>query len=559
MSQIVPPDVSRNSKRGPRRRWRLTIAGLGRKRRLFIASVAFLLIIALGLGVFAWHFPFSRKQVIESLQEDFHGTISFAHFQKIYFPHPGCVAEGLTLVSPHAPAGSPPLVSVRRFTVHANYHDLLFRPGYISEIAVEGLHIQVPPLDTMKSSGPTHSSSTTRVGKVIADGALVEIAREGGKPPLRFEIHSLTLRSVSRTTAMVYDAAFHNPVPPGEIQSRGHLGPWNAENPGQIPVSGTYQFDHADLSVFEGVTGILEARDNFDGVLTRIEAHGRVDIPNFHITRGVHEIHLQTHYDALVNAFNGDVALPRVEAAFLQTVVHVSGSVAGRPGQPGKVASLDMSVHNGRFQDLLRLITREPQPALDGLTSVQAHVEIPPEGRPFLKELNVTAGFVIIDGRFTKPQTQKQIVDLSDRSRGKKAPENAEVALGEDVRSSVIGHVVLKNGIATLDHISFSVPGAIADMHGTFNVLNEKLDFHGTLKTDASFSKTAGGVKSVFLKPLDSIFKKKPKGAAIPIKLDGAYSDPHPGLELTGNKSDGESKSPQSEQPPKPARPKSEE
>jgi AsmA-like C-terminal region len=532
-------------------------SGSWRRRRYFvIGGLAFSFLVVLGVALFARHFPFSRKHVIESLQEDFHGTITFAHFHRIYFPHPGCVAEGLTLISSTTPAGSPPLVSVQRFTLHANYHDLLFRPGYISSISLEGLHIQIPPLGRIKSSAPTHNSSTTRVGEVLAKDAVLEIARESDKPPLRFEIHSLTLKSVSRTTAIAYDVAFQNPMPPGEIESRGHFGPWNVANAGQTPVSGTYEFDNGDLRVFDGVTGILSARDNFQGVLTRIEAHGRVDIPDFHLTRSVHKIHLQAHYDAVVNAFNGDVQLPRVEAAFLQTMVVASGSVAGRPGQPKKVTSLDMSVRNGRFQDLQRMITNEAQPALNGLTNVHAQVEIPPEGRPFLKELNVIADFVIVDGRFTKPQTQKQIVDLSDRSRGRKAPGDPETALSEDIRSSASGHVVLKNGIATLNHIAFSVPGAVADMHGTFNVLNEKLDFHGTLKTDASFSKTAGGVKSVFLKPLDTIFKKKPRGAAIPVKMDGTYSDPHPGVELTGNKSGSGSKSREPGQPADTDKPK---
>ena len=530
--------------------------GSRRWRYIGVAGLAILLLAAIGLAIFLQHFPFSRKQVAQSLQEDFHGTISFAHFHRTYFPHPGCVAEELTLVSSSAPPGSPPLVSVRRFTLHANYHDLLFRPGYISRIVLEGLRIQIPPRGSMKASSKAQSSSTARVGEVIAKDALLEIPRAGDKPPLRFEIHSLTLKSVSRKTAIAYDVAFRNPLPPGEIQSRGHFGPWSLTNAGQTPVSGTYQFDNADLGVFDGVSGILASHDNFQGILSRIEAHGTVEIPDFHITRSVHKIHLRAHYDAFVNGLNGDVQLPRVEAALSQTVVVASGSVAGRPGQRGKFTSLDLHVRNGRFQDLQRIITREPQPSLDGITNIRGHVEIPPEDRPFLKKLNAVGDFVIVDGRFTKPKTQKQIVDLSERSRGKKAPEDPEVALSEDIRSSITGHVVLKNGIATFDHISFSVPGAVADMHGTFNTLNEKIDFHGTLKTDASFSKTAGGVKSFFLKPLDSVFKKKPKGAAIPVKMDGTYSQPHPGVELTGNNNGGKSPNPEetSDRPkPKPS------
>jgi hypothetical protein len=46
----------------------------------------------------------------------------------------------------------------------------------------------------------------------------------------------------------------------------------------------------------------------------------------------------------------------------------------------------------------------------------------------------------------------------------------------------------------------------------------------------------AGGIKSVFLKPFDAIFKKNPKGSEIPVKLTGTYEHPEPGLEITGGK-----------------------
>jgi AsmA-like C-terminal region len=503
-------------------------------RVLTLLGVAILLIIASGVVYAALHWPFSHKSVAESLQEDFPGKITFAHFRKVYFPRPGCVAEGLTLQNPKSLPGSPPLVYVQRFVLRANYHDLLFRPGYISSIALEGLHIRIPPRGQAGES-LQQSPSNTRVGEVKAKGVVLEVARADRNAPLKFEIHAITLNSVSRKSSIGYDVAFHNPLPPGEIQSRGRFGPWNTADPGQTPVSGTYQFDSADLSVFDGIAGILSSHDSFQGVLARIAAHGKVDIPDFQVTRSVHKVHLRASYDAFVNAFNGDVELPRVEATVQQTAIVATGSVAGRPGTRGKTTSLDFSVRNGRYQDLLRLITHEPEPAFNGLTNLRAHVEIPPEGRPFLKELNVTGDFVIVDGRFTKSKTQKEVTDLSSRSRGKKPPENIADSLNQNIRSSVTGHVVVKNGTAALTDLRFAVPGALADLHGTFNTLNERINFHGTLQTDVSFSETTGGIKSLLLKPFDAMFKRKPKGANIPVKLDGTYSDPHPGVELTGD------------------------
>ena len=506
----------------------------------FVAGGVLLIILAAAVYA-ALRWPFSHKSVAESLEEDFPGTISFTHFHKVYFPQPGCVAEGVTLANPKSPAGTRPLVYVQRFVLRANYHDLLFRPGYISSIVLEGLHIRIPPRGQIGETRP-QTRSNTRVGEVTAKGVVLEIARADGNAPLKFEIHSLTLNSVSRKSSIAYDVALHNPLPPGEIRSRGRFGPWNFSNPGQTPLSGTYQFDDADLSVFDGVAGILSSRDNFQGVLTRIATHGKIDIPDFHVTRSAHKVHLRADYDAFVNAFNGDVELRRVEATVLQTTIVASGSVAGRPGQPGKTTSVDFSVRNGRYQDLLRLITQEPVPAFNGVTNLRAHVEVAPEGRPFLKELKVTGDFVIVDGQFTKPKTQKEVTDLSNRSRGKKPPDKVEDSLNQEIRPSVSGHVEMKNGTATLTNVRFAVPGALVELHGTFNALNERINFHGTLQTDVSFSRTTGGIKSLLLKPFDAMFKRKPRGANIPVKLDGTYSDPHPGVELTADPKQNSSK-----------------
>ncbi len=113
------------------RRWR---------RPLAIVAAAILILASVGAFLLVRHWPFSRHQVAQSLEEDFHGRISFARFHLSYFPHPGCVAEGLTLARSSSPPGSPPLVSVERFTLHGAYTDLLLRPGYISSIVLQGLH-----------------------------------------------------------------------------------------------------------------------------------------------------------------------------------------------------------------------------------------------------------------------------------------------------------------------------------------------------------------------------------------------------------------------------------
>jgi hypothetical protein len=496
----------------------------------------------IGLVLLARHWPFSRQRVIEALQDDFHGTVTFSSFHETFFPHPGCVAEGAALVRPGAPAGSSPLVSAQKFIIRAHYLDFLLRPGYVSHIELQGLQIHVPPRGSMPAVPRDQKPSSTRVGEVVANNALLEIARQAGKP-LRFEIHRVTLNSVSHKEGFSYDVAFLNALPPGEIQSRGHFGPWSASDPSQTPVRGSYKFEHVYLGVFNGIDGVLTSQDTFQGTMAQLETNGSVDIPDFKVRRARRSSPIESRFHSFVDALNGDVGLEHVETEIVKTNVLARGSVKGSPGRRGKVTSLDLNVSNGRIQDILRLFIREPRSPIIGTVSFRAHVTILPEGRPFEQEVVLVGDFGIEDGRFTKAETRKKVEDLSERARGKKAGDKDKEkndANDEDssrVISDLKGHVVLKDGVATLTSISFSVPGAVAYMHGTFNLLNQKIEFHGTLKTDAEFSKVGGGgIKSILLKPFDAVFKKKPKGAEIPVKITGTYAHPQAGLEITGGK-----------------------
>ena len=44
--------------------------------------------------VLGWRF--SQQRIVRSLQETFPDTVTFQNFRQTYFPHPGCVAEGVS-------------------------------------------------------------------------------------------------------------------------------------------------------------------------------------------------------------------------------------------------------------------------------------------------------------------------------------------------------------------------------------------------------------------------------------------------------------------------------
>ena len=103
----------------------------------------------------------------------------------------------------------------------------------------------------------------------------------------------------------------------------------------------------------------------------------------------------------------------------------------------------------------------------------------------------------------------------------------------DTVLADLNGRVVLAQGIAHFSDLRFSVPGAKARMQGTYDILNHKIDLHGRMRVDSNISKTQTGFKSLLLKIMDPIFKKKKKGEVVPIHIVGTYEKPQFGLDLT--------------------------
>ena len=71
--------------------------------------------------------------------------MTFQGFHATYFPHPGCVAEGVVFNRKSREPGLPPFATVQRLTIQAHYLDILLRPGVVALVRLEGLHLQVPP------------------------------------------------------------------------------------------------------------------------------------------------------------------------------------------------------------------------------------------------------------------------------------------------------------------------------------------------------------------------------------------------------------------------------
>jgi hypothetical protein len=495
-----------------------------------IAIVVAVIVLCLAALLGSRYWPFAEKPILQDLAEASDSTVTTRSFHQTYFPFPGAVIDGL--VFRHGPDQFT-LFTIDKLTIRGSYPGMLAR--HVPRITAEGGHVYIPPFGSDVVFHSQHSK--TVVEEIVANGTVVEIAsRDPEKKPLRFDVHEALLSDVRWNSPFGYRLKFHNPEPPGEIATSGKFGGWATGHPGDTPISGEYIFDHADLGVYRGIAGTLTSKGKFGGVLQHIDIAGATDTPDFEVRSGGHPVKLTTQFDAYVDATRGDTFLKRVDTHFGRTQVIAAGSVAGSEERKGKVGLIDLNVRQGRIEDILGLFVKKPRSPMSGAVAIKAKAEIPGGSEPFLDRVKLQGTFGIDDGSFTKPETQKNVNELSAGARG----ENKDDP--ETVLTDLKGRVVLEGGVANFSDLSFGIPGAAARMHGTYNIVNHKIDLHGTLQVDTKISKTSSGMKALLLKAVDPFFKKKKKGEIVPVHIAGKYEHPQFGLDLAGQ--DGKAPAP---------------
>jgi hypothetical protein len=491
-----------------------------------------LALVAIGGAVvlLSSHWPFAHDTIVSALQEKFASTVELKTFHVTYFT-PGCVAEGVTFRR-NSDRNALPIATIEKLTIQGSYWGLFSTPKRIRRVKVEGLRIFVSPSNerTDNQARPTGSQEKFAliIDEIIADGAVMEFASgEPGTKPLKFEIHQLALNSVAGDRPMSFHAALLNPRPPGEIRADGQFGPLRPQNVGQTFLSGSYVFQRADLGIFPGIRGTLFSTGKLNGVLEHIAIEGSTDTPDFQVKRSEHAVHLQTQFHAIVNGMDGDVALQSVHAQFERTSVVSQGEVVKKAGSEGKTVSLGATEPQGRIQDWLRLLSKADRPGMTGAMNFRVQILVPPGTRDFIKRVNLQGDFGIDAASFSRSTTQVKVDNLSQLAQGEKESDDPA-----SVVENLKGHVVLKDAIATISDLSFSIPEALARVHGTYGLLTEQVNLHGTLQVENKLSKGSKGVKSVLLKSVEPFLKKKNTGEIVPIKIGGTFHHPSYGLDV---------------------------
>ncbi len=250
------------------------------------------------------------------------------------------------------------------------------------------------------------------------DTIITLIPKKAGKQPKVFTVHHLVMDSLGINETMPFIATLTNPIPKGEIETSGTFGPWNVASPARTPVTGTYIFANANLDTIEGLAGVLSSTGAFNGPLNRIEVQGTTDTPQFQVDAGGLPVPLKTSFTAVVDGSDGDTYLTRVDGTFLNTSLTAHGAVMGFEGVHGRQVEVDVTIKNGRIEDLLRLAVNSEKPVLLGAAQLQAKLVIPPEKKKVIDKMRLRGEFALSKATFTDPTVQTKLVGLSRRGQG---------------------------------------------------------------------------------------------------------------------------------------------
>jgi hypothetical protein len=517
--------------------------------------------------------PSVRNRLIAALNERFDSKVEVASLRVSVLPRVRVAGEGVVLRY-KGRTDVPPMIAIKSFSAEASLFGLIGGPLHLSRVHLTGLEINIPPgglkmnpggsgsrrdpsrgegevnddlddgakIDRNKVAvvdipqpppplGPEDEKRPQKPSPLIVDEVISEnaelrlIRRTADKPARVFVIHHLDMDGVGSNDPWAFEATLRNPTPPGDIITRGTFGPWAADEPSRTPLRGEYNFAQADLGVFKGISGMLASEGKFAGVLERIDVEGRATIPDFTVKTGGHPVKLETRYHATVDGTNGNTWLTPVDATFGKTNVNAKGGVFETQQARGRTVSLDVTMNEARIEDVLRLAIKASRPPMTGDLKLTTKFLLPPGDQDVMDKLNLDGSFHISQARFQGGGVQGKINELSSRARGDldETPDN--------VASDLRGSFVMRNGAIAFRSITFGVPGARIALSGTYTLRTETLDFTGTARMDAKLSQMTKGWKSIVLKAVDPLFRRK-GDTVIPLNITGTVDNPKFGLDV---------------------------
>ena len=498
--------------------------------------------VAIGVAVLmVWAIratPQIRERVVDALNARFESQVGLASLETSVFPRPRAAGTGLT-IRHKGRTDVPPLITIDSFESSAAILDLVRTPVRLGTVKIDGMAIRVPPgglhLNDGKPEEAPHVPHAERPSPILIDriesrAVRIEIhSRRPDRLPRVWQIQNLVMKDFGAAKGSGFDAGLINPVPHGVIDTNGLFGPWHADEPGLTPVSGNYIFQNADMNVIRGLEGTLSSAGTYRGVLERIEVEGTTEIPNFALDLAGQAVPLNTRFKAIVDGTNGDTFLESVDARLNNSTILAKGSVVRTQEVKGRHIDLDVKLVGARLEDLMQLAVKAAKPPLTGKVDLGMKMVLPAGPEDVVDRLQLDGAFQLAQAKFTNVNVQRQITTLSRRGRGEESNEGAE---NERVVSNLRGRFKLNDAVLTFSELTFAVPGSIVQLHGSFNLHSQEMDFSGDLLTDATLADMTSGFKSLLARLAQPFFRRKGGGSRLPIRISGPREKPQFGLDF---------------------------
>jgi hypothetical protein len=501
----------------------------------YILAITFVLLIALASYI-SYRArgiePRIRAWVVQELSRRFNSQVELGALHARLWPRLGITGENLSIHF-HNRTDVPPLIHVEKFAFNLGILGVFRAPRHIADVQLQNMVITIPPRQPGEQKDPSAPRTPFPTMSVIVDRIdcddtrLLILPKKAGKEPLDFEIHNLVLKSVGADTPFDFVGTLTNAKPKGEIATTGKFGPWDADDPGNSAVSGNYKFTDANLDPFPGIGGTLSSTGQYAGQLNKIEVTGVTDTPNFSIDPVGRAVPLHTDFSATVDGTDGDTYLHPVRAVLGHSVITANGSVVRVPAKQGHLITLDVVAPQAHLEDLLALALKADKPPMLGVINLKTRLVIPPEKSKVIDKLFLEGDFIVNDAKFTSPEIREKLESFSRHALGKPEDDSAGSAI-----TDLKGHFRLDRAVTTFQNLSFGIEGASLLLNGTYNLHEAEMDFHGQLKLQAELSQVVGGKKSIFLKPLDPLFKKNGAGTELPISITGKQNAPTFGVSI---------------------------
>ena len=245
-------------------------------RGLMICGAIAVVGLSVGFYFLSTYWPYRYRMVEPTLEQTFASQIKMEHYHRTYFPHPGFVADGLTLRRNTA-KDLPPVGSVKRVRVVGSWSDLLMLRNRIDTVYADGLQVVIPPVGSAanKEDFPPGSSNdfegpSTAIGRFVVVDGVLDILRTNGSR-YSFPIKRLVMTNLKKSSVTGYAVEMEAPNASGHIVASGKFGPLVGGKLEQTPVTGKFTYDEVNLEGVGDLHGQLTSTGSFLGNLAGIE------------------------------------------------------------------------------------------------------------------------------------------------------------------------------------------------------------------------------------------------------------------------------------------------